>query len=129
VGTVVLDASVVIGHLDARDVHHQAARAALERHEADDLLLPASAYAEALVGPVRRGETERARSGIGELGLTIAPIDEEAAEAAATLRGRFPSLRLPDALVLGHAEAIDADAVLTTDAWWSRVSPRVRPVA
>jgi hypothetical protein len=36
--------------------------------------------------------------------------------------------RLPDALVLAYAEALDADVVLTTDRRWSRASARVRVV-
>jgi predicted nucleic acid-binding protein len=52
----------------------------------------------------------------------------ESAEAAARIRAQFRSLRLSDALVLGHAEAIGADAVLTTDRRSRRVSPRVRVV-
>ena len=54
----VLDAGIVIALLDSDDAHHAAARAAL--HDAldrgDDLVLPASAYAECMVGPLRRGE-------------------------------------------------------------------------
>lgn len=53
----ILDAGVIIGVLDADDAHHRGARealmAALER--GDSLVVPASAYAEALAAPARRG--------------------------------------------------------------------------
>jgi len=58
VALTVLDAGVVIAVLDAADGHHAAARAALSEALArgDELVLPASAYAESLVGPSRRGQ-------------------------------------------------------------------------
>ena len=50
---IVLDASVVIAHLDPSDAHHSEATALLLEHADDDLRLPASAYAETLVDPAR----------------------------------------------------------------------------
>ncbi len=52
----VLDAGVIIGVLDAADAHHNAARSALRRvlDAGDALAVPASAYAECMVGPARR---------------------------------------------------------------------------
>jgi len=52
---IVLDASVVIGFLDAKDPHHQRAVAALTALRGESLVVPASVYAEILVGPARRG--------------------------------------------------------------------------
>ena len=56
-GLSVLDAGVVIGFLDGNDAHHLAASTALgeARDRNDRLVLPASALAETLVGPSRRG--------------------------------------------------------------------------
>jgi predicted nucleic acid-binding protein len=125
---VVLDASIVIGVLEAEDAHHQAATAAVDEHADDDLRLPASAYAEVLVEPAKRGFLLEAQAKVGLLPLRIDPIERGAGEAAAVLRAQTTALRLPDALVLGHAEAIDADVVLTTDRRWRRVSPRVKVV-
>jgi predicted nucleic acid-binding protein len=129
VGTVVLDAGVVIGWLDASDAHHAAVAAALEERLADDLRLPASAWAEALVRQVRDDAIDLAREAVSEAAITIDPIDAAGAQAAARLRARHGSLRLPDALVIGHAEAIGADELLTTDARWKRFSKRVHVVA
>src|SRR5579883_1007836 len=52
---IVLDASVVIAFLDSSDAHHASAVAALAAHQSEQLVLPASTYAEILVGPYRRG--------------------------------------------------------------------------
>jgi predicted nucleic acid-binding protein len=128
VALIVLDASVVIGHLSARDVHHEAAASALLARAGDDLRLPSSAFAELLVEPERREAGERARALIHSLDVVIDPIGEPTAIHAARLRARHPSLRLPDALVIAHADALDADEVLTTDTRWRRFSRRVRVV-
>jgi predicted nucleic acid-binding protein len=124
---VVVDSGVVIGVLDGADAHHAAARAALEAHRDDDLRMPASAYAEAVVRPAREGRLDDVRGDLQALGLAIDAVAESSAEAAARLKARH-GLRLPDALVLGHAEAIEADVVLTTDARWRRISDLVRVV-
>jgi predicted nucleic acid-binding protein len=120
VALIVLDASVVIGHLDPADALHEAATQALREHVEDDLRLPASAYAEALVDAVRTGKLEEIRAKIGALRLTIVPIDVPLAERAAAIRGRDPAVRLPDALVLACGDVLDARAVLTADRRWQR---------
>ncbi len=53
-GVTVLDAGVVIALLERRDVHRPAARSALAdaRDRGDRIILPASAYSEALVGAI-----------------------------------------------------------------------------
>jgi predicted nucleic acid-binding protein len=129
VGTIVLDASVVIGLFDTADAHHGAATSAISHHASDQLSLPASAYSEVLVRPSAAGAVAQVRDALAALAIRVDPIDEAAAEAAARLRARHPALRLPDALVIGLADAIDADAVLTTDERWQSVSRRVRRVA
>src|ERR1700675_2108689 len=76
VAIVVLDASVAIAFLDAADPHHSGAVAALTRLQGSDLVLPASAYAEMLVGPARRSRAalDAAREFVVDLGLRIEPI-------------------------------------------------------
>jgi predicted nucleic acid-binding protein len=128
-GTVVLDASVVLALFDPEDaLHASASAAARERRAAgDDFLLPASVLAEVLVGAARRGEAELA----GRRALAIAafgpphPVDEEVAVAAARRRARHRSLRLPDALVIAAADVAGADAVLTGDKRWEGLDPRI----
>ena len=124
---IVLDASVVIAHLDPGDALHEQAKAALLEHADDDLRLPASAYSESLVDPARKGRLEEAQARIAALRLQIVPLDQETAEHAAALRARAQSLRLPDALVLATGELLEADAVLTADRRWRRLT-RVRVI-
>ena len=122
---IVLDASVLIALLDPSDALHIAARAALARHAGDDLKLPASAYAESLVGPARRGRLAAAKQAIDALLLDIVPITGQVAEEAAELRARHPSLRLPDALVVATGSVVGAAAVLTGDARWRQLGQAI----
>lgn len=113
---LILDASVVIGLLDAADAHH--ARAVDDIEAADlagrPLLLPASAYSEALVAFARADRIEQARETIRAMGITIVPLTEAAAELAAGLRARHERLRLPDAIVLATAQE-EAGELLSYD--------------
>lgn len=120
---LVLDAGVVIAVGDANDVFHEAAMTALRTRTSADLILPASAYAEALVGPMRRGGEAAARldAALAAGRVAVQPADRRIAAGAARLRAAHPRLRLPDALVLATAEAVTADEVLTTDARWPAV--------
>jgi predicted nucleic acid-binding protein len=129
VALVVLDASVVIALLDSSDAHHGAAVSAVRQARREALALPASAYAEILVDPWRRGldAVAVAKGFIKDLGIRIEPLTEEVAERAARLRARHRSLRLPDALVLATADALDA-TVLTCDRAWKHVTRRARVV-
>lgn len=79
--------------------------------------------------PQRLGLLEDVKQELARLELEIDPIGAGAAEHAARLRARHPDLRLPDALVIAHAEVIDADELLTTDASWAGLSRRVRVVS
>lgn len=120
---IVLDASIAIGLLDPADAGHAASVRALLAHADDDVRLPASALAETLVVPARRGVMEVARSHLRELALEIAPIDEDVAAEAATLRSRHRTLRLPDALVVAAARVLGADLLLTTDRALAQLAP------
>lgn len=134
-GLTVLDAGVIIGVLDAEDVHHQGSRAALAAalERGDALAVPASAYAECLVGPARRGpEAVKAiEAFLSDLPADVEPITRQVAKQAAALRARHGRrLRFPDALVVATAMHLRADRIVTTDARWPRVGvavDRVRP--
>jgi predicted nucleic acid-binding protein len=123
---IVLDASVLIAHFDGRDSLHATAEAALRSHAADDLVLPASAYAEALVVPTRHGRLAAMRSHIQALSISIEPLGTQIAERAAEIRAQHRSLRLPDALVIATGDELGADVVLTGDRRWQRVARRIR---
>ena len=126
---VVLDASIVIALLDSGDAHHTAAVAAVGQARRQALVLPASAYAEILVDPWRRGLAAVAvvRQFVTDLGIRIEPLTADVAERAARLRAGHGALRLPDALVLATADALDA-TVLTCDRAWRHVSRRARVI-
>jgi predicted nucleic acid-binding protein len=121
----ILDAGVIIGVLDGDDPHHTGAREALAAalKRGDSLAVPASAYAETLIGPARGGR--EAMRGVdaflADLPAEVEPITRQVAARAAQLRARHGRrLRLPDALVLATALHLRADRVLTTDAGWPR---------
>ena len=122
-GLTVVDAGVLIGFLDATDAHHEAARQALANasERGDAISLPASALAECLAGPARRGDdaVETVRAFLARFPIAVAPLDAAVAGAAARLRARHSQrLRLPVALVVATAEVLDADILITTDRGW-----------
>ena len=135
VGLTVLDAGVVIALLDATDAHHAAAIAAVTaaRDREDTFMLPASAYAECLVAPHRRGEDAVAAvvdGFIDALPAHVEPADRSIAAAAARLRAAHgPALRLPDALVVATALVRRGDRILTTDSGWPAVAAPVEILA
>lgn len=121
-GLIHLDAGVLIGFLDASDAHHQTSRAALARAlgDGDHLALAASALAECLVGPARRGEpaVDAVRTLVDRLPIEIISLDIEIATTAAKIRAAHRALHLPDALVIATAIAQTADSLITTDRKW-----------
>lgn len=122
-GITVVDAGVVIGFLDATDAHHEAARQAFEeaRNRRDRIMIPASALAESLVGPARRGEAAVAlvQAFVAHFPLEVVPLDAAIATAAARLRAKHGArLPLPDALVIATAQGVSADLLVTTDRGW-----------
>lgn len=125
-GLIVLDAGVLIGFLDANDAHHtrsdEVLSAALNAN--DQLVLPASAFAEILVGPFRRRPEAVAvvRRLMARVPIEVAALDEEIAVDAAVLRAGHRSLKLSDALVIATARILQADLLVTTDRKWP--SPR-----
>ncbi|HEY1617465.1 MAG TPA: PIN domain-containing protein [Streptosporangiaceae bacterium] len=131
-GTVVLDASVVLALLDPQDALHEpvSAAARCRSGRGEEFILPASVLAEVLVGAARRGEAAlgatRQRT-VAAFGSPY-PVDEEVAAAAARRRARHRTLRLPDALVLATADAAGADEVLTGDKRWAGLDERVQVI-
>lgn len=121
-GVTHLDAGVVIGLLDPNDAHHSSAtsalRVALER--GDQLEMAASAFGECLVGPFRRGPREVGvvRDLFQRLPIAVVVLDADTAKAAASLRAKHASLRLPDALVIATAIHRSAGQLFTTDRRW-----------
>jgi predicted nucleic acid-binding protein len=121
-GLTVIDAGVLIGFLDSNDAHHDAAERALRDvlERGDRIALPASAFAEAIVAPSRTGRhaVGTVRDLVRRVPIEVAALDDDTAVAAAHLRARHRSLKLPDALVIAAAVALDADHLVTTDRQW-----------
>jgi len=125
-GKVVLDSSVLLGLLDAQDALHQASVEALDRREKSAFVVPASAFAEVMVGARRLGErtAQRLEETIDDLVSEVYPIDRKVAWATAGIRARRKEIRLPDALVIATGEVLDAE-VLTGDKRWQGEPGRV----
>lgn len=129
----VIDAGVLIALLDGDDAHHSSAEDVLREAFAagDDLVIPASAYAECLVAPLRRGPEAAAvvDDVVDALPARVVPITRATARAAAALRASHGrALRLPDALVVATAIDLGADRLLTTDARWPSLGIAVEVV-
>jgi predicted nucleic acid-binding protein len=122
VALIHLDAGVLIGFLDADDAHHTAARDVVAQalDQGDRLAMAASAFAECLVGPARRGDdaVDLVQGLRHRLPLEIVDLNVAIATAAAHLRSRQRTLRLPDALVVATAAVNHADRLVSTDRRW-----------
>jgi len=91
-------------------------------------LLPASAFAEVLVGASRLGPQAMARTEafVDSIVDQVSPIDRTVAKVAAALRAAHKSIRLPDALVIAVGRSVGASAILTADTRWRGADRRVR---
>jgi predicted nucleic acid-binding protein len=122
---VVLDSDVVAGFLDRSDALHGAASAAVGElvHE-HRLLTSAVTYAEVLTGARLGHHDEQEVQGFfDDLVSEILPVDVATADAAASVRSRHRSLRMPDALIAATAHVnADVGLVVTGDARLARVS-------
>ena len=119
----VIDAGALIGFLDESDAHHEAATREFEsaRRRGDEIVIPASALAESMVAPARKGDSSirAVREFIDRLPLVVAELNVEVAIVAARLRARHgQKLKLPDALVVATAMYVDASVLVTSDRGW-----------
>lgn len=110
---IVLDACVLIAHLDERDAHHARAKERLLDLAERPFGASSITLAEILVGPARGGALPAARAALRTLAVAELPLPPDAAERLATLRAES-GLKLPDCCVLLAAEAAGG-AVLTFD--------------
>ncbi len=96
---IVLDASVLIAHLDERDAHHDHATRLLIDTAGEPLGTSTITLAETLVAPARAGRLADATGALERLAVRELPLGEGAAARLAQLRtdtGR----KLPDCCVL-----------------------------
>lgn len=124
-GLTVADASVSIAVVDADDALYDVAASAVEDAD-DEVVLPASAYAETLVRPHRLGQAAAVQAKLADLGFRVEPLTGAMADEAARLRAHHRSLRLGDALVIATAIVLHADVLLTGDRRLAGVWDRVR---
>ena len=108
---IVLDASVLIAHLNRDDAHHGAATARLNDVAEHEFVVSSITLAEALVAPARVGRTSDARASLQAIGIEEMPLPPTAAERLAILRAET-GLQLPDCCVLLAAE--DANGPIVT---------------
>lgn len=101
----ILDASVLIAHLDEADaMHHRALRLLVDAAD-EPLRASPVTVAEALVAPARRGVLERARDVLSDLGITEVALPTDASMRLARLRAET-GCKLPDCCVLLAAEQV-----------------------
>lgn len=111
---IVLDACVLIAHLNATDAHHDRATRLLA--DTGTVLLAASVLTigEVLVGPVRTGRGEHAQAALDRLGVTELELPAGSALPLAALRAET-KLRMPDCCVLLSAENNNAELATFDD--------------
>jgi predicted nucleic acid-binding protein len=96
---IVLDASVLIAHLDERDTHHERASRLLAETGAEPLGASTITLAETLVAPARRGRLDDVLAALDRLGVTELPLADGAPAHLARLRAET-GCKLPDCCVL-----------------------------
>jgi predicted nucleic acid-binding protein len=114
---IVLDASVLIGHLDGNDRHHARARDLLEASGGSPLGASPISLAETLVAPARTGRLGTARAALERIGISELALAADSATRLAELRANT-GCKLPDCCVLlaaqehqGRVASFDADLI------------------
>jgi predicted nucleic acid-binding protein len=92
---IVLDASVLIAHLDGHDAHHQPAAELLRAHAMELIGASQISLAETLVAPARAGRLEDAQEALEKLSFESSPSGHNASPRLAGLRAET-GLKLPD---------------------------------
>lgn len=104
---IVLDASVIIAYLDAKNAHHERAEAMLAREIDDEFAVNSLTLAEVLVVPARGHRLDAARAALHDLEVHELPFPADAALKLAQLRAST-GLKMPDCCVLLAAEDVDS---------------------
>ncbi len=110
---IVLDASVLIAHLDTTDVHHDRAGSLLLDVAGEPMGASPLTLAEVLVGPARAGQLDRGTALLRQLDVASVALDGDAPARLAAMRAGT-NLKLPDCCVLLAAEQTHG-AVATFD--------------
>lgn len=120
---IVLDASVVIAHFAAGDVHHAVATSFLRDRLDDEFVVHSLTMTEILVGPMRVGRQAFAEHQLAALGIVEWSPPGGSAARLARLRVDT-ALKLPDCCVLDAAMMTSAP-LATLDARLARVAASV----
>ena len=116
----------MIGLLDANDAQHSSAHRAIADvlRDGHRLAMAASAFAECLVNPFRRGKASVlvVHNLIKRLPITVVSLDLDTASMAARLRAQHVGLHLPDALVIATAVHHAAERLITINGRWPTAS-------
>ena len=111
---IVLDASVLIAHLEASDVHHDRATALLIGAVDESLGISPLTLAEVFVGPAQSGNLDVVQRVIHELKIATIAFCDDAPTRLARMRVST-RLRLPDCCVLLAAETAQAHVATFDD--------------
>lgn len=103
---IVLDASVLIAHLDERAAHHERASRLLADTGAEPLGASTITLAETLVAPARAGRLRDATTALARLGIQELLLTTDAPSRLARLRATT-GRKLPDCCVLLAAQEHD----------------------
>lgn len=111
---IVVDASVLIAHLESTDANNANAMALLGKATGTPLGASTVTLAEILVRPTRAGRLHEAEAHLRQLRLAEIGFGKYAAPRLALLQAET-NLKMPDCCVLLAAEDGDATAILTLD--------------
>ncbi len=111
---MIVDASVLVAHLDERDAHNDAATRLLLDGAGDELAASPITLAEVLVGPARAERLVEAQTILDALSVREIALGADAAPRLARLRAQT-GLKLPDCCVLLAAGDAQERVVATFD--------------
>lgn len=111
---IILDASVLIGHFEPADQHHEKAGALLQAHRGHRFGASVITLAEIFADASRAGLAGYAEQLLEQLDVEPVPLLADAGRRLGELRS-ITRLKMPDCCVLYAAEHCDA-AVATFDA-------------
>jgi predicted nucleic acid-binding protein len=111
-GVIVIDACVLIAHLDKNDAHHDRATDLLIDLAGEPKMVNVLTLAEVLVAPARAGRRRAAEDILDRLRIRTSELPHDAAGQLAELRAHT-GLRMPDCCVLLTAE-LNSPAELAT---------------
>lgn len=120
---VLVDAAPIIYHLEGHPKHSPHFRPLFDRQEAGTVAFAVTTVtiAEVLTGPLAAGEEALAKRYRAMMeSWHVVPLSVDLAESAARLRGAL-KLKLPDAVQVASAIAVNADALVTHDRDFSRI--------